>query len=438
MKSNSPSEFYYELSDDDKRTVEIWRSKRGVLLQSRIQQEVQAKIEDELSLIRNSTPFVRVLVRSCDRSLFDTSRSDNNNNDDDDDDDGIEQAMLTFWSPSEEQSSQLREGAVIRVENLAVRNNYDGLLQLSVNTRTRITPLPASRDELIALGYCERQYVPFFRIHVCSRQLLQSSRPVNATAEYDFVGVVLKVDEQSSSDGQQLSVYLADKSSLVVRVQCRGKKGLGDSIGLRSSVASQCVEHPRVVAFRDLRILPFDVMDNCAVAEFRATSSIRLQQIEPRTEDLKEWAESAAGRSKLQRLAAYMDAGLYLLQRPNSPFISAVGYISTFQVHSSHLYVVVDCGEAKAQVWAFPFHLLQDVVLPNCSNEAVSLSDEDEQKASRLKLLGKFSRARGVLYRFLLKRTPQSITSFHPCAFEVCQMSAADPNTIAALYESLS
>ena len=439
VKSLSPEEVYQDLSDEDKATIERWRSKRGTMLQRRIQQEVQAKLEDEPSLERDSTPFIRLLVRSYDRSFLraGTTQAAMQAKSSD-------LAVLTVWSPTEEQLNILREGAVIKAQNVSAgKRKYEGRIQLSANSRTPMAPLPStplSQEILTLSGFTERTYASIFQLHVCSRQLLHSSStsPNHSavSAEFDFVGVILKVDEEENC--KRASIYLTDKSNLVVRVQCGHMKGLGDLIDLRSPIARQCVEHPRVAAFHDVTVLPFDKVENCGVVEFRGVSSLRSQSVEPMAEGLRQWAESGAGRQRLLRLAAYWDAGLSIVQVSQATFTPAVGYIAGFKVQSSNqLRILVDCAEGNLQEWTFPFHLLQDVKLPNSSCETVSLSPIEEGICSKLNVLGKFFRARGILFRFMLKRTPQSITSFRPCNFEVCQISQADTEAVAGVYEAL-
>ncbi|CAB9523153.1 cancer type 2 susceptibility protein [Seminavis robusta] len=433
--SPSPEDFYHGLNNEGKSIIERWRAKRSAVLQRRIQQEVQAKIEEDESLIRHSTPFLRVLVASHDRSLLDRAGERICN----------EQGILTVWSPTEEQLGLFREGGLIQVENLAARQKYEGRIQLSANGRTTITACSSRTSfspELMSLCYSERKPVSIFQIHVYSRRLLQGKARRDeggeAPNEHDIVGVILKVVESDSDE--KMSIYLTDKSSLVVRVQCGGLKGIGDSIGLRSPFARQCVEQPRVLAFRDLTVLPFDAVENCAVLEFRVMSSIRTKISEPTSANLRAWAVSTAGRSLLSRRAAFLDCGLFTLQRPKATFVPLVGYIAGFKVQPSHhLSVLVDSASGSQQEFTFPYHLLQDVVLPNSDHETVSLSSVEEGLCSKLTLLGKFFRARGVLHRFLLKRTEssaQSITSYRPCEFEVCQISAVDLEALCGVYDT--
>jgi hypothetical protein len=432
--NNSPDDFFYSLNEEGKTVIDRWRAKRSGMLQTRIQQEVHSRIEEEKSLVRNSTPFLRLLVTSHDRSLLNplVQRITKCTKED---------ATITIWSPTEEQISLIREGAVIRAENLSARHHYDGRLQLSANGRTNISSRSStsvSRD-LLSLCYQERKSDSLFQIHIRSRRQLQggniSANSLGGSAEHDITGVILKVVESESKE--MTNVYLTDKSKLVVRVQCGGIKSIGDLLGLCSPIARLCVAHPRVVAFRDLAVLPFDEVENCAVLEFRAISSIRADGADSLSSNLRQWAESSTGRARLVCHAAYLDAGLLTLQRPEATFTTLVGYIAGFKVQpSQHLCVLVDAGNETIQEFTFPFHLLPNVVLPNTKRETVSLNTDVEGLCSKLKLLGTFFRARGILHRFLLKRTPQTITSYRPCELEVCQINAIDIEALCGLYEA--
>jgi len=65
------------------------------------------------------------------------------------------------------------------------------------------------------------------------------------------------------------------------------------------------------------------------------------------------------------------------------------------------------------------------------------LNPADEKTCSQMCILGKIFRARGTLFHFVLRRTPQSITISRPCKFEVCQIKEADMEAVAGVYELL-
>jgi len=424
VQSSSPEELYHELNREDRATIDRWKSKRGSLLQSRIQQEVQAKLEDEPVLQRESKPFIRLSVRSFDRSLLTEGKPTSS-----------DEAVLTVWQPTEEQLSLLREGIIVRAENLSTgKRTYEGRIQLSANSRTAMGAVPStplSRRIFRKSGFTERTYASIFQLHVCSRQLSQAS-----ASTYDFVGVVLKVTDEESS--HRTFIYLTDKSNLVVRVQCRNIQGLGDLIGLRSPIARQSIEHPRVIAFRDVTIMPFDKAERVAVVDFRSgVSSLWSHATEPTTASLRCWVESPEGRKKLVHLATYCDANLNPMQQYVATFHSALGYIAGITVQSSNqLRILVDCATG-IQEWAFPLHLVHDVNIPSSATETVCLNPADEKTCSQMCILGKIFRARGTLFHFVLRRTPQSITISRPCKFEVCQIKEADMEAVAGVYELL-
>lgn len=441
VESGMDSEFFLSLNQEEQRDVEMWKSKRMELLRTYIQQEVEAKMEDEPCLVRDVTPVVRVLVRSFDYHLFHAQHSASRPT--------TEEAILSLWSPTEEQMSLLQEGTVLQIKNLAVRNDIrEGRVQLSANSRTKIGILPSALEKynLLPPGYKERKFTPFFRLHVASRKLL-TSQSFYSVEECDVVGVVLKVVEHSDAKDRNRCVYLTDESNLVVRAHCKDSD-LADVFGLTRTEESQTglvCENPTLVAFRDMRVLPFDEIENCAVLEFLDRSSSHLPQRHQKVETLQQWADSPAGKTKLRKVTSYLDAGLYSMQRSQSDFATAIGYITGFSSSwtSSHqLRIAVDCGMPQCHEFELPFDLLKDVMNAAASSESVSTTaTEDEGVVSRLTHLGKFYRARGVLYKFILKRKSRIVQkggTTSPVEYEVCQVHLADMESIAGVFLAAS
>ena len=430
-QSLSPGDFFDGLAKEDKQEIEKWRSKRGSMLQARIQQEIQAKMEDEPSLARDSTPFLKVLVKSYDRTLIRQPPTVN------------DEAILTIWSPSEEQCNLVKEGAVLRFENLATRDKYEGRLQLSGNGRTSISlcclpPLPNHVSN--GAFFSKRKYSSMFQINVASRRMLLKSYDRDRRSpsiDHDLLGIVVKVEE--INDESRCLIYVTDKSNLVVRVMCETNmlSGANDSLGLRHCERKHLSENPRVFSFRNAVVQPFDTEKNCAVVLLKQMSSIRLECNEALAEKVQRWAESSRGRECLQKIVAHLDAGLLTLQRPLATYVPVLGYIAGLTVQSSNqLRILVDTARPRLQQYEFPFRLLQDVVLHDSSWSTVSLNSEEENVCSNMNHLGKLFRARGVLYKFVLKRIPKTGVGPWSCEFEVFNIVAADMEGVASVYRS--
>merc|ERR1719296_347407 len=67
-----------------------------------------------------------------------------------------ESAELTIWRVSEEQLHLMKEGTVVRMKNLGVKSERNGLLQITAKQDTIMEPLSSEHCQLIQSGYQER------------------------------------------------------------------------------------------------------------------------------------------------------------------------------------------------------------------------------------------------------------------------------------------
>ena len=107
VKSQSSSDFFEELHESEKRSVENWRQRRATLLQDKMRQEMEARLEEHEELFCQSSPFIRVRVQGLGTRPFDPHDAE---------------AILTVWNPSSDQLKAIKEGAVLRMKSLAVRD----------------------------------------------------------------------------------------------------------------------------------------------------------------------------------------------------------------------------------------------------------------------------------------------------------------------------
>jgi hypothetical protein len=405
MKSMSPSEFFEDLHADQKVMVSNWREKRTSILRDRLQKEVEAELECDTSLIRKSTPFIRLLVQTRDVASQEETPPKAAK---------CEEALLTIWQPTEEQIGLLKGGAVLQLQNVAVRESkYDGLVQLTANSRTCLTALDSSAVPTgCARQSSKRWFHNLFRIHIHSHKLQGSADENRRLVDVDTVVVLLKVETLA----EKLILYVTDETKLILRIHC-------DILpcGLeRSSWEHECGKESviRILSFSNLRVLPFDLEENCAVARFCTTSSLS-KAASNRSDLLRNWAESE-GQDRVDNISHFMDARLSI--REPYDWLTALGYIVGFKVESSaSLQIEVDTGCDELQDWEFPIHLLQELVFEG-SEAAVSLCADEECRATELGVMEKLFRARGIAFRFQLRRkleTQGSANRFLVSALEV-------------------
>ena len=157
-KNPSPEDAYDCLSEEARLIVSKWNEKRRILLQKRVEEEVQAEMEADHSLVRESIPFVRLKV--CSVGPCSSVK--------------CEEAMLTIWKPTEDQLGMIQEGQSVEAQNLSVRQSmFDGFLQLTGNSRTVLEEFrPAKSSFLQPLAFSKRRFLTLFEVHLLCHKLL--------------------------------------------------------------------------------------------------------------------------------------------------------------------------------------------------------------------------------------------------------------------------
>jgi hypothetical protein len=429
MRSGSPCDFYEQLSRCDQVVVDKWKEKRDTILLGMAQKAIEERLDGDTAMFRESTPFIRVFVKSY--NPFNKKNGTKKET-------VCEGALLTIWNPSEQQLSLLREGRIVRIRNLSVRDTkYEGLMQMTAGAKTQMESIlssPLLPSKLASLGYSKRVFAKLFRVHTIAKKLSANLFPSSPAPEIDMAAILLRVSQEGSAEEREL-IYMTDETGLVLRVERDRTSNQDDSFIYRSQSARQNAEDPTTVAFRDLRITRFDSAENCAVAVYTQTSDIASKT--PRFSELLKWAESPSGRCLLRRLAACMDFGIPLNPPASNQTAIATGYIAGFNIpessNSSHLEIKVDCGMAELLVWDFPFFLLDETLrLCNVAPEPVSLEREVDEKYAKLKVLGKIFGARGLLLVFSLRR--KSNMACEDGKYEVRKVKIADSNALAHVY----
>ena len=411
LKSSFPESFYEQLSAADKYSIDNWKEKRTGILFDRVRNELNAQLEVDESIFRESTPFIRAYVKSH-TPVHGSCQG----------------ATLTLWNHTEEQLALLKEGTVLRVQNLSVRDSkYEGLLQLTAGAKTLMGPSPSGKLEQLP-GYIPRRFTKLVAVHAMSKKLENRNLLASPDTEVDTVGVVLKV----AVEEHQYSIYMTDESGLIVRVIREGSLKDTDPLKCLSSNAEQNLESPIISSFRDLRVLPYDRMEACAVVVFTSNSST-FTKPNSRASKLQTWA---AHSSLLLRTAALLDVGLPMTLRVDDDKSNkiALGYIMGLQPQkgSQTIKVQVDCHAlSDLQVWYLPLFLFHDTIaLLEGSSGRLSLKPEEESKYANLKVLGKLLGGRGVLLRFGLKRMGTG--------YEIHEISAVNAHALANIYLSMN
>ena len=414
------------LPSDEQLEIERWRQQRVDLVRRRLNEEVKSELEVETSLQRHSKPFLRVLVHSIDPK-----------------EGKAEHAMLTVWSPTEDQRNLLKEGKLIQVFNLAVRGEMNGILNLSGNEKTIIQSFTSSKplnfDERRP-GFLPRRLLSVFEAHKLSRLAEHGGRSECYKSDlkyFDMDIAGIRIHQQKVYEPHQGHVtYVTDESCLVLRIH--SKKAL-NTIATKEQ-NNQGKPFP-IVCLRDLRIHSYDNHQNCAVAEYGDLSSTFLAH--KRIEELEIWTSlsTCAKGTILSRLSCSINAMLPFYSQ-HGERKAIIGYIVHIALskRENMMSVTVDCNGFGSYICELPHHLLDQMVKivedDGCLSRVI-LSRSEEAIAPSLGRLAAIFRCRSFLWRFqIYTRTCASRSSSSPPKYIIEEASKADKIAIAKAIDS--
>jgi hypothetical protein len=403
------------ISDEDKRALKSWSEKRRVLLQRRVQEEIEAELQMDESLLRQSKPFIRVKVHS----VAGTESVDMHS----------ELAMLTIWDPSEEQLDLLKEGSTIEVQDVAVRSvPFDGLLQLTINGRTALRRAESDDTEILQnIRYQARSALNLFQVHALSHALQREPREWKTSKPFptfDTVGIMACDLRSSTDENPGYEVHLTDESCLSLRVHFHKIP-----YELKRKLMDPLEPSARVIALNDLQVLPFDTTMNCAVAKYSTLSSVFKDSI--RQARLVDWMKRSESENSLLRVCGHVKASLPR-SLSGSSFSTVGSIVGASAPGGTTLKIEVDCG-VSVEEWILPTCVLQSIHESLEDSSPAAFLESYESRLSEMRTLDLLFRARSVTWRFDVALLSSNCTSVGCCSFVVQNISRFDARNLALL-----
>jgi hypothetical protein len=399
------------LDSHDQNLISSWQEKRGTILRDRLQKEVEAELECDEGLARDSTPFLRVLVQSFDFSSASAIQSSQTKS---------EVALLTFWKPTNEQMSHLQEGTAFMIRNLQVRDHtFDGLIQFTANSKTTISKSVQCPERMPC--NIQRRFFSGFHLSIISREMAKANSSVaSISSDVDTVLALIHVRRSDSRALKGAVVYGSDETGLLIRIHFDA-----EFHGMNSL---DCKSFP-VIAFNDLKVLCYDEEENCAVAKFCDTSSVFTGSSE-RVDQVKTWATKTPAIHALEQLGKHLSSQLPLDQLGS--VTKALGYVIGIKVCCpDKLRIEVDCKRSTICEWEFPASLLP-LLRKFSTGNPVTLSEERQELCSKLGNLSTALFIPNLLIEFHLERKDLS-----SCEFSVVHLRRVDHYLqVAPLYLS--
>jgi hypothetical protein len=336
--SHSPEEYYENLSSAEKKVVDDWNERRPVLLQSMVSKYIGDSMREESAPERKSNPYVKTLVVTFHRNRMTASTQAS--------------AELTVWRVSDEQFELLKEGTVVRMKNLGVKEkSLDGLLQLRASPETVMVPLAdESKRQLAQSGYEERRPKSLIKINLMSKKM-KTDRLSN---EVDVVACVAKIQQLGENS---TAIYLTDETGLALKLTRNHSATNTDPFQLGNSKVQL------VVSFCNIQITAFDEIEQCATGTW-SLFSCKSNRIDSRYEELDLWCRSQCGADTIGAVCARIEAGIPVIGGLSNRHQISIGYILAFLeadgfTTSQRIKAAIDYGETMPLVADFPIHLIQ-------------------------------------------------------------------------------
>jgi hypothetical protein len=422
MQPLSPESFEC-LDESSKTEITRWNAQRAVLIQKRMQQELESKLEELGIDGKPSIPFLRVRVSSVVHEQNETSFTQSD----------AEEAILTIWNPSNEQLDALQEGSIIRAQYLDTKSSCNlGLMQLTGGPSTSMIPPPFAKLKSSAVQPKRKYFSLFSVLQLSQKHWKDSSKQHKLTVT--VVGLLLKV--QKIDELNDWLVYLTDKSQLILRVYCVDICG---KLGLFLKGCAPNFDAHIVIEFGDICVMPFDFDECCSVAQYCGDSTFLENPRSRRARTLQEWSKTDNGIYNFKKFRAYMNVGIQevIASRPHKT--KAVGYIVGLHVLPCQplLILNVDCGSSTLQSWRLPLALITAFTESYCYDPLLKdtvLNEAEEKQLTKLTKIGHIFGARKKLFCFTLQRIPVSPNLPRHCEFEVSNVFSVDTSALAALY----
>jgi len=435
MMAATVQENHYEnLPNEGKRIIDSWHEKRVIMIQERMRKLVESAIEDDKSLGATGIPFVKVLIKVVQRNPKVQKHIKREN----------KEAMLTIWRVTDEQLNILKEGSVVRVKRIGVKNRLgDGVLQLTASATTQMElSHPQPSKQIIQLsGFKERKVLSMLQLHALSRR--NGCEKKLFAPEIDMIGSLLKVTNRDYGFVIKSRMYLTDSSGFVLRVERdfdnisrRNKSGHWESQSYHGGIQ-------KVLSMENLRLVNFDTSENCAVAYWTPSTRFFLNGGSHEKKDqLKLWLSSTKGQKFCMNVLNELD---FLKTTPSHS--KAIGFIVNISVgflsskfDNTSLIVLIDCDSMKLCKAVCSLEVMKSFLSSSQENKSIldqivkfeSTSVQQGQKINDyICFVSKEVCERNQLLNFILReRNMVSAQDSHVC-MEISQIKKVQSKTLS-------
>lgn len=398
VASISPEEYYENLPATEQKIVDEWSKKRQVLTQNKVAKSIEGSVKDNSLSERISVPYLRVLVKSFYRSKKGHRHAKRN-----------VIAELTIWRVSEDQLQLMREGTVVRIKNISVRSDHEGILQLSAkgDTYMESSSSQPTQIQLIRSGYEERRPRSLIYINLMAKKF----EPNRFEREVDVVACIVKIQRLDSTTS---TAYLTDESGFVMKLTRTHSSNNSDPFQIGNVEASL----PTVVELCNVYVTSVDSVEHCAIGSWGTFTCKARHSMRLRYEEIQDWCNSASGLENCSSILERINAGLPSCATPFNRCMCCIGHIIGFEIEETSLEMnaIVDYGEEFSLKARFPFclllHALRLIQSNSSAFDGIDITSilagnmfNRTNILSTCNILGEYFRSNQILFRFSLERS---------------------------------
>lgn len=405
MKHPSPTDYYDELNISDRRIIDKWKENRSSNLHDRLVKEIEEKISELGKDSPPSTSFIRLLVQTPEDHLSNYVTH-------------THKAILTIWSPNEEQLDEIKENVTIRVKHADVKPvRFNGLLQLSGGSCCVLKD-----NESNERSETRTRFSSFFQLFVnVSKQMVDRTTHASPLRE-NVVGMVLNIEYFVSG----WSMLLSDETGKLLRL--KGNDPAALEVAHLEDLTAEPLTNLRedaitIAAFKNIIITGIDMKRSCLLARYSSESSF-VAPPSLRELALRRWYDSPRGQRRLLQAMC-----LHRLCPCHSSTV-VVGYITGMHlVPSKELILEIDaCGHSRTL--KLPLSLI--LSLSQSKEEAIFFAEREENQIEQFRKLSQILRSRKSLYAF------GTCTTISDCgvAMQVTSIHKSSTLALATLYST--
>jgi hypothetical protein len=394
LKHPSPNEFLSQTNVATRKSINAWTLRRKHLIAERIRQELEACFEEKDLDVKPSKPFLKLIVRD----VVHDERLDNDSS----------HAFLTIWGPTSSQLEILQEGAELRARQLSLRDiKYDGMLQLSANSRTHFQAVSRKISAPEAFSELKTRYRQVHGVFQACRlsKKFDSNQPTSSSI--DLVGTVIKAEHDKDSPWR---TYLTDQSGMVIRLE-----------STEQIFETKQLPPYTAVLVRSVQVSRFDEVEYVGVASLDSQATVVNNGPSASLRRLTRWLDTNNGREAIDNTLRTLNAQLLPMLKMRSNRTLLLAHLVEFCVmDTKQLILKVDCGSENLLHLNLPLSLLENLQVD--SGDEVILSPGEESRMARLSKLSQIVRSRSLL-RITAILLDKPLAGWEQCSHQILDVS---------------